>query len=93
MDKAKLEVECCANCKNCVAYPKNNRYGDVDYMCLISGYYISGVHKDRNKVRRFTPGGRELECRYEKELCVAKRLPNCRTDRLEEDTGGQLRFA
>lgn len=28
-----------------------------------------------------------------KELCVAKRLPNCRADRLEEDTGGQLRFA
>lgn len=28
-----------------------------------------------------------------KELCVAKRLPNCRTDRLEEDIDGQLRFA
>lgn len=28
-----------------------------------------------------------------KELCVTKRLPNCRTDRLEEDTDGQLRFA
>lgn len=28
-----------------------------------------------------------------KELCVAKRLPNCRADRLGEDTGGQLRFA
>lgn len=35
-------------------------------MCLISGYYIAGVHKDRNKVRRLTPGGRKLECRYEK---------------------------
>lgn len=66
MDKAKPEAECCANCKNCVAYPKNNRYGDVDYMCLISGYYIAGAHKDRNKVRRLTPGGRKLECRYEK---------------------------
>lgn len=28
-----------------------------------------------------------------KELCIAKRLPNCRCDRLKEETGGQLRFA
>ena len=28
-----------------------------------------------------------------KELCVAKRLPNFRADRLGEDAGGQLRFA
>lgn len=28
-----------------------------------------------------------------KDLCVAKRLPNCRADRLKEDAGGQLRFA
>ena len=28
-----------------------------------------------------------------KELCVAKRLPNCRADRLGEDAGGQLKFA
>lgn len=28
-----------------------------------------------------------------KELCVAKRLQNCRADRLKEETGGQLRFA
>ena len=27
------------------------------------------------------------------ELCIAKRLPNCRSDRLVEDTSGQLRFA
>lgn len=59
-------IECCASCKHCVAYPKNNRYGDVDYMCLIGGYYITGIHKDRNKIRRLTPGGRKLECRYER---------------------------
>ena len=52
MDKAKPEAECCANCKNCVAYPKNNRYGDVDYMCLISGYYICLLYTS----------GRTLEC-------------------------------
>jgi DNA (cytosine-5)-methyltransferase 1 len=28
-----------------------------------------------------------------KELCVAKRLPNCRADRLGQDDSGQLRFA
>ena len=28
-----------------------------------------------------------------KKLCIAKRLPNCRSDRLKEETGGQLRFA
>lgn len=28
-----------------------------------------------------------------KDLCVAKRLPNCRADRLKEEAGGQLRFA
>lgn len=28
-----------------------------------------------------------------KELCVARRLPNCRADRLKEETSGQLRFA
>lgn len=27
------------------------------------------------------------------ELCIAKRLPNCRSDRLSEDVSGQLRFA
>ena len=63
---AKTEAECCANCRNCVAYPKNNRYGDVDYMCLINGYYVDAVNKDRSKIKRFSPGGRELECRYER---------------------------
>lgn len=28
-----------------------------------------------------------------KEMCVAKRLPNCRADRLGQDDSGQLRFA
>lgn len=28
-----------------------------------------------------------------KEMCVAKRLPNCRNDRLGQDDSGQLRFA
>lgn len=64
--KMMKEIECCKNCKHCVAYPKNNRYDDVDYMCLISGYYIIGTDKDRNKIERYTVGGRKLECRYER---------------------------
>jgi hypothetical protein len=61
-----MEIECCANCKNCLQYPRNNRYEDIDYLCLIHGYYISGIYKDRNKVKRFSPGGRELKCKFEK---------------------------
>ena len=59
-------VECCANCKYCVSTPKNNRYGDVEHFCLATGYYLYGVNKDRNKVKRFAPGGKELECKYER---------------------------
>ena len=32
---------------------------------LITGYYLHGVNKDRNKIKHFTPGGKELECKYE----------------------------
>lgn len=59
-------VECCANCKHCVDYSKNNRYGDVEHLCLVTGYFIQGFNKDRNKVKRFSPGGKELECKYER---------------------------
>lgn len=61
-------TECCANCRHCVVKPKNNRYGDMEYFCLITGYFLIGAYKDRNKVKRYTPGGRELECRYERIL-------------------------
>ena len=58
-------VECCANCKHCLAYPRNNRYRDVDYLCVATSYFVHGIHNDRNKVKHFTPGGKELECKYE----------------------------
>ena len=58
-------VECCANCKYCISVPRNNAYGDIDYLCLIS-YYLHGINKDRNKVKHFTQGGKELECKYER---------------------------
>lgn len=46
--------------------PRNNRYGDTDNFCMYLGYYCTGIYKDRNKVRHFTPGGRELKCNYER---------------------------
>lgn len=63
MDNA---VECCANCKHCISTPKNNRYGDVEHFCIVTGYYIHGANKDRNTVKRFSPGGKELVCKYER---------------------------
>lgn len=59
-------TECCINCKHCIATPKNNRYGDIEYFCIATGYFLHGVTKDRNKVKRYSPGGKELECQYEK---------------------------
>ncbi len=63
----KGEVECCQNCRYCLKFPRNNQYGDIDYMCAVDGYYHLNITIDRNKVRRYTPGGKELECRYERE--------------------------
>ena len=59
-------TECCANCKYCVSTPKNNRYGDVEHFCLISGYYLHGVLKDRGKIKHCSPTGKELKCTYER---------------------------
>ena len=59
-------VECCANCKHCVAAPKNNKYGDIEYFCLVTGYYLHSVNKDISKIKRYTPSGKELECKYER---------------------------
>ena len=59
-------VECCLNCKYCVAEQKNNHYHDVEYFCLITGYFLHKVNTDRKLLKRFTPGGKELVCRYAK---------------------------
>ena len=58
-------IKCCANCKNCVAIPKNNSYNDIDYLCIINSYFVIGIHKDINRIKHLTPGGREMECKYE----------------------------
>ena len=59
-------TECCANCQCLVVYPRNNKYNDVDYLCYISGYFMSGIKKDRHKVKHFSPGGKELKCEYKR---------------------------
>lgn len=64
--KDDMYIECCANCKNCLDYPRGNKYGDVDHLCIVDGYFVMGVHKDRTKVKGYSPGGRELQCKYER---------------------------
>lgn len=59
-------VECCVNCKYLISTPKNNKYGDIEHFCVVTGYFCYGIHKDRNKIKHFTPGGKELECKYER---------------------------
>ncbi len=48
--EVKQEVECCLNCKYCVSFPRNNRYGDIDYFCMVTEFFLHGVRKDRNKL-------------------------------------------
>lgn len=84
-------VECCLNCKYCIAEQKNNRYNDVEYFCLSTGYFIHKVKKDRNKIKRFTPGGKELVCNYEKIMRDATKEEqdsvNNYINNISEDTG------
>lgn len=63
-------IDCCANCKHCLEFPRKNRYGDIDYMCAINGYFMHSINKDISKIKHFTPGGRELECRYERKKTI-----------------------
>lgn len=61
------EYEHCGNCKHLVSIPKNNRYGDMEHFCMVTGYFVHGIYKDRNSVKRYTPGGKELYCCYERQ--------------------------
>ena len=63
-------INCCANCKHCLEYPRGNRYGDIDYICAINGYFMHSINKDISKIKHLTPGGRELECRYERKKTI-----------------------
>lgn len=57
-------VKCCRSCANLVDYPKNNRYGDIEYLCIVTGYFATGIDKDISKIKRYSPGGRELQCEW-----------------------------
>ena len=65
------EIRCCRNCGNLIDYPTGNKYGDVHHFCLVTGYYVTSIDKDSTKVKRFTPGGKELHC-----LWKEKRVPS-----------------
>lgn len=47
----KNTIACCANCKHCLEYPRGNRYGDIDYMCAINGYFMHSINKDISKIK------------------------------------------
>lgn len=59
------KLTCCANCKHLAYYPKRNRYGDIDFLCMSTSYFILSVLDDMNNIRISTPGGRKLECKFE----------------------------
>lgn len=59
------DIECCANCKYCLAYPKNNSYGDIAYLCAINGFFLHSITKENAKLKRYSPGGKELICKFE----------------------------
>ena len=65
LNTASVHEKCCANCRYLVDFPKKNRYGDIGHLCTKTGYMTTGITKDADKVKRFTPGGRELICSFE----------------------------
>lgn len=60
------QIECCANCRYMLEYPRNNQYRDVDYLCAATGYFVHGIHKNRKEVKSYSPGGKKLVCKYKK---------------------------
>ena len=64
--KNKSDIKCCATCKYCLSIPRNNRYGDIDYLCYIDGYFILSIYKDITKIKHYSPGGKVLDCKYKK---------------------------
>lgn len=60
------ENDCCNNCTHCIQIPRNNKYGDTDYLCTVSSYFISDIYKDVHNIKRYSPGGRILDCRYKR---------------------------
>lgn len=63
-----IPEKCCANCKYLLCYPKNNSYGDVEYLCVKLGRYIPGIYKDIEKADFFQIGCDKPD-RKAKEIC------------------------
>lgn len=59
-----VQKKCCRTCANLAQFPKKNHYGDIDYFCLSTGYYCSGVDRNISEVKRYSPGGKELKCEW-----------------------------
>lgn len=65
-EKNMESIKCCATCKYLVSHPKGNRYGDMEHFCLKTSYMVGQIHKNRDMVKSYTPGGKELNCTYER---------------------------
>lgn len=59
--KKGIPEKCCANCKHLLAFPKNNNYNDVDYLCVKIGRYIFGRFTDMEKAEFYLGDGKTLD--------------------------------
>ena len=66
--KDKSDEKCCANCKFLIPYPKNNAYGDIDYLCVKIGRFIIGRYKNLEKTEFLMGDGKTLD-KKAKEKC------------------------
>ena len=71
-----LPEKCCAKCRYLLAYPKNNSYGDADYLCVKIGRLIFGRNKDIEKVEFYKSDGKtpdrkaKEKCKFENKVTV-----------------------
>lgn len=53
-----IPEKCCANCEHLLEYPRDNAYGDADYLCIKLGKYVSGRYADITKAAFFLGDGK-----------------------------------
>lgn len=80
-----IKKRCCLNCKNLVQFPRGNSYGDIDYLCIKTGYFVVNVGADVKKIKRYTPGGKELVCCHESSRQKDKKDILKRLNELQQD--------
>ena len=56
-----IKKRCCLNCKNLVQFPRGNSYGDIDYLCFKTGYFIVNVGADVKKRTRLLPRKQQIK--------------------------------